>query len=262
MLETLQRTGLVWPTILTALALAVLISLGGWQWQRKAWKEGLLEQLAAANKAPARALSEIDWSAPNDLLRFRRVRVGGHYVADGDGVREAHVWSPDQSGSGWRVVSPMVLDRPVAAGNRSIRWVPVIRGRVDEAHKQASTRPEPQITAAQSVVGRLRQAAVNWATPAPDPDANQWYGLDHDGIVQHFSRKREGDAARRLQSRSVLGFFVEAESALAPPPAPQPDLDRLTLHNRHLEYALTWWGLAVTLIGVYVAFAAGRMRAN
>jgi surfeit locus 1 family protein len=30
--------------------------------------------------------------------------------------------------------------------------------------------------------------------------------------------------------------------------------------NRHLEYALTWYGLALTLIGVYAAFAMSRLR--
>jgi surfeit locus 1 family protein len=36
---------------------------------------------------------------------------------------------------------------------------------------------------------------------------------------------------------------------------------RLELPNRHLEYALTWYGLAATLVGVYLAFAISRLRA-
>jgi surfeit locus 1 family protein len=35
---------------------------------------------------------------------------------------------------------------------------------------------------------------------------------------------------------------------------------RLNLPNRHLEYALTWYGLAATLAGVYLAFAINRLR--
>ena len=41
---------------------------------------------------------------------------------------------------------------------------------------------------------------------------------------------------------------------------PRGGVTRLDLPNRHLEYALTWYGLALTLIGVFVAFARGRLR--
>ena len=41
---------------------------------------------------------------------------------------------------------------------------------------------------------------------------------------------------------------------------PRGGVTRLDLPNRHLEYALTWYGLALTLIGVYGAFAASRLR--
>jgi surfeit locus 1 family protein len=37
-------------------------------------------------------------------------------------------------------------------------------------------------------------------------------------------------------------------------------LNAVNLSNRHLEYALTWYGLALTLAGVYFAFAASRLR--
>ena len=41
---------------------------------------------------------------------------------------------------------------------------------------------------------------------------------------------------------------------------PRGGVTRLDLPNRHLEYALTWFGLALTLIGVYGVFAASRLR--
>ena len=59
-------------------------------------------------------------------------------------------------------------------------------------------------------------------------------------------------------------FFVEQEAATgAPVPGvwPRPGVTDLKLANRHLEYALTWWGLAATLIGVYLAFAWTRFKA-
>jgi surfeit locus 1 family protein len=56
-------------------------------------------------------------------------------------------------------------------------------------------------------------------------------------------------------------FFVDAEASPENPGGfPKGGVTRLALSNRHLEYALTWYGLALTLIGVFAAFAVGRLR--
>ena len=43
---------------------------------------------------------------------------------------------------------------------------------------------------------------------------------------------------------------------------PKGGVTRISLPNRHLEYAVTWYGIALTLIGVYLAFAISRLRAS
>ena len=59
----------------------------------------------------------------------------------------------------------------------------------------------------------------------------------------------------------ALAFTVDADARPEPPGGlPRGGVTRLDLPNRHLEYALTWYGLALTLIGVYAAFAASRLR--
>ena len=59
----------------------------------------------------------------------------------------------------------------------------------------------------------------------------------------------------------VLPFFVDAEAEPAPPGGwPRGGVTRLELPNRHLEYALTWYGLAAALVGVFLAFAAARWQ--
>jgi len=58
----------------------------------------------------------------------------------------------------------------------------------------------------------------------------------------------------------IVPVFVEAEQQMGGTSAPKPDLKALTLSNRHLEYAMTWWGLAATLAGVFAAFAWGRFK--
>ena len=58
------------------------------------------------------------------------------------------------------------------------------------------------------------------------------------------------------KARVALPFVVDAEpSRVRPGGWPRGGVTRLELPNRHLEYALTWYGLALTLIGVFAAFA-------
>ena len=45
MLHRFREAGLMWPTLLALPALAFLLGLGGWQMQRKAWKDGLAAPL-------------------------------------------------------------------------------------------------------------------------------------------------------------------------------------------------------------------------
>ena len=59
MLRSLRQNGLVGSAIATAAAFAMLMALGSWQMQRKAWKEGLLAQIAERTHAPPVALATL-----------------------------------------------------------------------------------------------------------------------------------------------------------------------------------------------------------
>ena len=61
----------------------------------------------------------------------------------------------------------------------------------------------------------------------------------------------------------AVPVFVDAEARPANPGGwPRGGTTVLKLPNRHLEYAVTWFGLAATLIGVFGAFAVARLRAT
>ena len=86
------------------------------------------------------------------------------------------------------------------------------------------------------------------------------------GVAKCNDRPQRGAAmtASAFPDRSVkdLGFFVEADAEPAPPGGlPRGGVTRTALSNRHLEYAVTWYGIALTLVGVYLAFAISRLRA-
>ena len=250
MLSRMHQAGLIWPTVLAAPALIVLLALGGWQWQRMLWKEGLVARLQTERDGGTVDLGKLLPYRELDEIQLRNVRVRGSF----ENSKELHVWIPRDGGQVWRVITPLRLATPfkLPKTGRQITHILVIRGIVDDKHKESSTRVSGQHSGVMQLAGRIRLATGNWATPQPDVSANRWYAMQPVAMA-----KAVFSGASRSQ---VAPFLVEALGAEQPPPAPQPDLTQLHLSNRHFEYALTWWGLALTLVGVYGAFAIGRLR--
>src|SRR5262249_9168355 len=104
------------------------------------------------------------------------------------------------------------------------------------------------------VTGLVREAPVpGMFTPANDPARNLWYWPD---IAALTASAFAGGQSERL----AFPFSVDADRLPEPPGGlPKGGVTRLDLPNRHLEYAITGSGLALTLIGVYLAFAASRL---
>jgi surfeit locus 1 family protein len=88
--------------------------------------------------------------------------------------------------------------------------------------------------------------ARSYFTPADDPAKNLWFVRDPAAIA----------AAKGL---SVAPFYIEQESPAA---AGGPLVGRLqpSLPNNHLQYALTWYALALVLAAVFVVWAVGNRR--
>ena len=54
--------------------------------------------------------------------------------------------------------------------------------------------------------------------------------------------------------------MIDADAAPGPGVLPQGGESRLVFPNNHLGYALTWFGLALALLGVFTVFAGQRLR--
>jgi surfeit locus 1 family protein len=242
-MQRLRAAGLVWPLALALPAFAMLIGLGTWQMQRKAWKEGLIAQIAARVHQPPVALAVLEKQTASASLEYARVRVRGTFRHDGEQL----LWEPDpRQGPGYHVYTPLRLDDG--------RFIVVNRGYVTEARKAPAARPEGQVPGEVEVVGLLREPGAR-AMFSPDHDARTgvWYWRDFDGIAK---------AALGADAGRAVRYMLDAEATPANPGGwPQGGVTRLNLPNRHLEYALTWYGLALTLLGVLAAFVLSRWRA-
>jgi cytochrome oxidase assembly protein ShyY1 len=85
-------------------------------------------------------------------------------------------------------------------------------------------------------------------TPAYDPKSNVWYLREPQAIAD---AKKWANAAP---------FYIDQEAPVPPGGLPLPGKLEVHLTDNHLQYALTWFGLALALVGVYVVWLAGRLR--
>ena len=244
-----RKTTRTWRSLVipATLAFALLIGLGTWQLQRKTWKEGLIAALTTQLAAPPVALPGAStWPGLDEnALQYHRVT----FTAQFDNEKEALVYAipsafrPDmqEAGPGYWVFTPARLS------DGSI--VMVNRGFVPEGRQDAKSRAQGQIAGPVTVVGALRWPdARHWFTPADDPAHNLWLSRDPAAIA----------AAKRLGP--VAPFYVEQESPTPPGGLPQPGRLVVSLPDNHLQYALTWYGLALVLAGTFISWAFASRR--
>ena len=237
--------GLLVPAIV---AFLILIGLGTWQVQRKAWKEGLIAELTERlSAAPIALPSAKDWSSLDPAsAEYSRVTFSAQF----DNAAEALVYGaasafrPDVTGLGYWVFTPARL----ADGSIVI----VNRGFVPDGRQDAKSRPGGEVTGPVDIVGAMRWPdARHWFTPNDDPAHNLWFSRDPVAIA---AAKGFGQGPDR-----VAPFYVEQESPVPPGGLPQPGQLVVSLPDNHLQYAVTWFGLAAVLVGVFItwAFASG-----
>lgn len=237
--------GLVPAALATLVAFAALVALGTWQLERLAWKESLVAAIdSGLEKQPAALETPADAWKSLGKEEYRPVSVTGTF-RHGD---ERHLFATHGGQMGWHVYTPLETE-----GGHILF---VNRGFVTEERKDPSTRSEGQIEGPQTIVGLVRLPGVQGSfEPDRDPTKNQWYWRDLAGMIASLGI--EGAWAR------MMPFFVDAVAEPQNPGGwPKGGVTRLEIPNRHLEYALTWYGLAGALLAVFSAFAWTRLRAR
>lgn len=205
-------------SVLSAIALAVLIVLGAWQWRRFEEKRHL------ADVAPLTVTLEPFEPMPEGIALVFAAR---------DGV------------PGWRVFEP------VRYGERTVF--------VDVGHVPGAAIPDWRtVTPSKALAGARAVSGISVSPKAPaalaargDPARRIWYAVDLPAMAS-------AAGLADVESYYVAMPYIGRTGAAEPNPfAGQRDP---LPPERHLGYALTWWGLAATLIGVYLAFHARQGR--
>jgi surfeit locus 1 family protein len=205
----------IFALILGLSGAGVLTGLGIWQVQRLQWKEAIIAAAETMIAADPVALP----ANPDPVLdRYRAVKVAGTFTG-----QEAHVLtSTREDGPGFLVLASF--------RTTDGRLILVDRGFVPEVAKAALRPPRPV-----ELTGNL-----NWpddvtpSTPPYDPDRAIWYGRDVAGIAAALGTEPVLVIARSDTGDGVLPRGVSTEG----------------FRNDHLNYAITWFSLAVVWLGM------------
>ncbi|MCG2628966.1 SURF1 family protein [Bradyrhizobium sp. WYCCWR 13023] len=230
----------LWLTVLSLIAFVVLMALGVWQVERRAWKLALIDRVEQRVHAPAQPLpSRTSWptiSAAND--EYRHVDVSGRFLHD----RETLVQAVTEEGPGYWVLTPLQRDDGTT--------VLINRGFVPSERRDPSTRQGGNPDGRVVVAGLLRVTEPKGGFLRDNvPQHNRWYSRDVAAIA----------AARDLQN--VAPFFIDADAGSQSAGGPIGGLTVIRFPNNHLIYALTWFALAFMLAGrLFVTFRGGLFR--
>ena len=229
----------LWLTVLSLIAFVLLIALGVWQVERRAWKLALIDRVEQRIHAPAQPIpSPTSWatvSAAND--EYRHVSVAGHFLHD----RETLVQAVTEEGPGYWVLTPLKR-----ADGTSVL---INRGFVPGERRDASTRRNGNPDGQVEITGLLRITEPKGGFLRDNvPQHNRWYSRDVAAIA----------AARDLHN--VAPFFVDADAGSQAAGGPIGGLTVVRFPNNHLIYALTWFALAFMLAGrLIVTFRGGGL---
>jgi surfeit locus 1 family protein len=230
-------------TIFTAAGLALLIGLGVWQLQRLAWKEGLIAQIEARTQAPPVMLEQaVDKARAGEDVSYLRVTAEGRF----DHGKERYLYAVTDAGVGWHVITPLTT----ADGE----VVLIDRGFVPDALEDPGKRRQGEVEGTVRVTGLARRSEVQGRfVPDNDPGRNRWFWRDLGGLTQSMFP---------AGAPNVAPFIIEAEKSDVPGGWPLGGQTRLDIPNDHLQYAITWFLLAFSLLIIYVVYVRSRLRAT
>jgi surfeit locus 1 family protein len=213
-------------TVFALISLGILIWLGNWQYGR------FIHKMEIDRQTP-------DWTTLEGEI-IPASEVLSYYYVEGQ--------------SGWmRVVAVDTGDAVVYSPIEIVQQID------PPAACEGETCPAGRI----ATRGIYKPAFKRNAFTAADDTANRvFYVLD----PAVFASLLPGEAASRVSADvfepEVIRFVSENGPYLIDNPYARLRLDDELPPQRHFGYAITWWGLAMALIGVYLAFhhQKGRLR--
>jgi surfeit locus 1 family protein len=233
----------IWPIVLWAgLGIAVLIGLGTWQLFRLAEKQALLADIAQRTAAPPISLNDV--LARRDKgadIEFVAVKTKGTF----DHRSERHKLATFEGSPGWQIITPFTSEEGIVAL--------VDRGIASDDLRDTGKRPENASPVELTAVVRAHDNERGFFDPENDVDGNVWYWWDVPAMLSSVSIATE---------MKVAPFVLQALPSDDPKKFPRASNPEVQLRNNHLQYAITWFSLAIVLLVIAGLFIRKLVRGS
>ena len=224
------------PIIATILGLAILLSLSGWQLKRLSWKKNLIETRIDRYEKNSKELDELKDISNSE---FYKVNVVGSFLNN----KEMFMPALSKNGNnGFHILVPIkLLDGKTIIYDTG--WVPTHK-------KEQAKRTEnldDNISIKESVI-RLPGRKGKYQ-PDNELENNFWFFVDTQEMSKYLNLNVEKE------------FYLEAAND-GPEGYPLGGQTRIYIRNNHLQYAITWFLIACTLLGVFLAASIKIEKSN
>jgi surfeit locus 1 family protein len=225
----------LWPLLIaSAIGLIILCSLGTWQVFRLAEKNKMIAALEARMNAEPTSLADVlDRHAKGEDIEYVKVKARGYANA----VNAIAKIATYNGKPGWEIIEPFLSEDGI--------FVLVDAGAASD--KQVVPNTSDTLTG----IIRLHKKGRGFFDNDNDVAANIWYWWD----------LPEMQAATYASSEfKIAPFVLQRLPADADKVAPFAQKPKVELKNNHLGYAITWFGLALALLGVSGFFARSLVK--
>ena len=221
--------------MLTVLGVVFMVFLGSWQIQRLFWKQDLIN--TSQSRFAALLVTPPPANADSTTVRefeFHRVRLEGVFLHDHEmflGARSL------MSHLGYHVITPLRrTDGSLVLVDRG--WVPL-------NYRDPAPRSVAQIEGLASLEGVIRSDGhKSYFTPDNVSEENFWFYVDLPAMASYVGQD------------PFASWYVEASAIPNPGGFPVGGQSKLNLPNDHLQYALTWYSLALALLVIYLIYSS------
>tara|TARA_Y100000590_G_scaffold468792_1_gene653147 strand:- start:1450 stop:2175 length:726 start_codon:yes stop_codon:yes gene_type:complete len=222
-----------WSTFFSFLGIVLLICLGTWQLHRLDWKTNLIRERESGFFAPS-----VTINSKNHLEQYfwRRVEVSGSF----DHSKELFLAARSLRGNvGFHILTPFKQTNG--------KTILINRGWVPREKKESSSRLKGQIQGQITLEGILTPGSGKGPfTPENDKDKNVWL---------YVNFKEMSDIVGVHLEPAVIDMIETAPGGF-----PIGSQTRINLPNDHMQYAITWYALALALACVWFVWNKNRTK--
>ena len=228
----------LWMTVFSVIALGILITLGSWQLYRMQWKAELITEFENRAHSTPVSLASVPFDNPP---RYQRVFVEGVWLHEHEVQLTGRTF---EGTAGYHIITPLLSDDD--------QIILINRGWVSQDYRKPEERPATLTEGVVRIDGIIKlPAKKGYFVPENDLADGDWFTLSIADISRHTG----------LGDNMIKTFTVDALRPDGPYVLPIGAGVNITLPNNHWQYALTWYGIAIGLVGVYFSWhrQAGRL---